>query len=96
MRLVLVEALRVQALIALRQEQWGEAARSLEDGVALVRSMPYPYAEARLLDVYGRLHTQKGEPEAARERLEGALAIFRRLGARTDVERTEQAIADLR
>jgi tetratricopeptide (TPR) repeat protein len=96
MRLVLVEALRVQALIALRQEQRGEAARSLEEGVALVRSMPYPYAEARLLHVYGRLHTLKGEPEVARKRLEAALAIFQRLGARTDAGRTEQAIADLR
>jgi hypothetical protein len=32
----------------------------------------------------------------ARQRLEAALAIFRRLGARKDVERVEQAIADLR
>src|SRR5205823_9008366 len=30
MRLVLVEALRVQALVALRQEHWDEATRSLE------------------------------------------------------------------
>ena len=38
---------------------------------------------------------QKGEPGPARERLEAALAIFRRLGARKDVERAKQAIVDL-
>jgi hypothetical protein len=57
--------------------------------------MPYPYAEARLLHVCGRLHIQKGEPEAARERLEAALAIFRRLGARVDVALAEQALSTL-
>ena len=45
--------------------------------------------------VYGEMHVRKGEPEAARERLEAALAIFRRLGARKDAERVEQALTDL-
>src|SRR5205823_771836 len=83
------------ALIALRQQHWAAAGRSLEEGVALARRMPHPYAEARLLHMYGRLHIQKGEPEAAREQLEAALAIFQRLGARADVARTEQALATL-
>jgi transposase len=48
--------------------------------------MPYPYAEARLLHVYGLMHAQKGGPEPARERLEAALALFRRLGARKDAD----------
>src|SRR5439155_26855573 len=95
MRLVVVEALRVQALIALRQGQWDEAARSLEEGLALARSMPDPYAEARLLHVNGRLQAQKGEPEAAQERLEAALAIFARLGASTDAGQVEQLLAGL-
>ena len=60
--------------------------------MALARSMPYPYAEARLLHMYGRLHIQKGEPQAAREQLEAARAIFARLGARMDTERVEQAL----
>jgi tetratricopeptide (TPR) repeat protein len=94
MRLVLVEALRMQALIALRRERWEEAADSLEEGLALAREMPYPYAEARLLQVYSELHAQTGEP-AARACLEAARAIFARLGARTDTERVERAIAAL-
>lgn len=95
MRLVLVEALRMQALIALRQVQWDQAARSLEEGLALARRMPYPYAEARLLHVYGTLHAEQGEAQAARDQLEAALAIFRRLGARRDAEQVEQALASL-
>jgi hypothetical protein len=57
--------------------------------------MPYPYAEARLLHVYGEMHVAKGEPGPAREWLETALAIFRRLGARKDAEQVEQALTAL-
>src|SRR5439155_13056414 len=86
-RLALVDVLRVQAMVLIRQGRWADAASSLEEGLALARRMPYPYAEARLLHVYGMMHVQKGEPEPARQRLETALAIFRRLGARKDSER---------
>jgi tetratricopeptide (TPR) repeat protein len=95
MRLVLVEALRVAALIAIRQGRWAEAERSLEEGIALARSMPYPYAEARLLAVAGRRHAALGASGPARERLEAALATFRRLGAHTDAALTEQALTAL-
>jgi tetratricopeptide (TPR) repeat protein/transcriptional regulator with XRE-family HTH domain len=95
MRTVLVDALRVQALVACRQEDWAGAAQALEEGISLARGMPYPYAEGRLLHVQGRLHLQSGEPEIAQARLEAALAIFRRLGARHDAEQVEQAISGL-
>jgi hypothetical protein len=55
MRLVLVEALRVQALIALRRERWEEAARSLEEGLDVARAMPSASAEARLREVWADL-----------------------------------------
>jgi tetratricopeptide (TPR) repeat protein len=91
-RLALVDALRVQAMVATRQGCWAKAEQALEEGLALARGMPSPYAEARLLHVSGALHVQKGEPEPAREQLEAALAIFRGLGARKDAERVEQAL----
>ena len=89
------DALRVQAMVATRQAHWSEAAQALEEGLTLARRMPCPYAEARLLHVYGQMHAQKGELGPARERLQAALAIFRRLGARKDAERAEQAIGAL-
>jgi hypothetical protein len=69
-RLALARALRVQALVAIRQGCWAEAHDVLEEGLSLTRSMPYPYAEASLLHAYGQLHAQKGEPVPAQERLE--------------------------
>ena len=74
---------------------WQEAARALEEGLELTLRMPYPYAEARLLQVYGLMHAAMGERGPARERLEEALAIFRRLGAHKDVKRVEQVVTDL-
>jgi tetratricopeptide (TPR) repeat protein/transcriptional regulator with XRE-family HTH domain len=94
--LSLVDGLRVQALVALRQRRWVEAESSLEEGLALARAMPNPYGEGRLLEEAGRLHRDRGDPAAARERLAAALAIFRRLGARKDSEQTEQLLAALR
>jgi hypothetical protein len=57
--------------------------------------MPYPYAEARLLHIYGLLHRQRGDLEAARQWLGAALAIFRQLGAHKDAELTEQLLTML-
>jgi hypothetical protein len=94
-KLALVDALRVAAMVALHQERWAEAESALEEGLDLARAMPHPYAEARLLHLSGDLHGQQGETALARERLEAALAIFQRLGARQDLERVERAIEEL-
>jgi adenylate cyclase len=94
-RLFLVEALRVQGMVCARQRRWEEAERAFREGLELARSMPYPYAEARLLEEESRLHQQLGESEPARQQLEEALAIFQRLGALKDVERTEHVLARL-
>jgi tetratricopeptide (TPR) repeat protein len=95
-RLYLVEALRVQAMAAIRQKRCRDAARILEEGLSLARSMPYPYGEARLLYEYGMMQTQERNIQQAGERLEEALAIFSRLGAKKDLERTQQALAAVR
>jgi Flp pilus assembly protein TadD len=41
-RLSLVEALRVQGLVALRQERWDDAVQVLDEAVSLARRMRYP------------------------------------------------------
>jgi tetratricopeptide (TPR) repeat protein len=92
----LVEAQRVQATVAIRQGRWEEAERALEEGLTLARSMPCPYAEARLLHVDGRMHLQRGESGPARAPLDAALAIFQRLGARKDAERADGTLTTLR
>jgi predicted ATPase/DNA-binding XRE family transcriptional regulator len=94
-RLALAEVLRVKALLALRRGQQAAAERALEEGLALVRPMPHPYAEGRFLHLYGLLLAQKGEPGQAREHLRTALAIFQQLGAGKDSERAQQDLAPL-
>jgi tetratricopeptide (TPR) repeat protein len=92
-RLALVDARRVLARIWTRMGRWEDARECLEEALTLTRAMPYPYGEGRILSVYGVLHARKGEADQARARLEAALAIYKRLGARKDVEWTEQALA---
>jgi tetratricopeptide (TPR) repeat protein len=91
----LVEALRVQAMVATRQGHWEEAECSLAEGLALARSMADPYVEGRLLHVYGTMLATKGQLVPARQRLEEALAILRRLGARKAAAQVEGSIAAL-
>jgi len=94
-RIELVHALRVLGMLRRYQGRWDEGQRVFEEAVHLARSMPYPYAEARALYEWGLLRLQKGDPQQGQERLEEALAIFQRLGARPHIERAEQALAKL-
>ena len=94
-QLTLADALRVQGLAAIRERHWQQAAQALEEGLTLAQPMPYPYGEARLLYVYGMLHRERGETTQAYVRLEAALGIFERLGARPEAERTAQLLATL-
>ncbi len=94
-RSTLVDALRVQALIAIERQAWSESETSLAEGLYLARSTPYPYAEGRLLQAFGLLYVQRSEQDPARDQLAAALAIFRRLGASWDVAQAEQLVAAL-
>jgi len=80
MRPMLVETLRVQALMAQRQAREEEAYAAVEEALALSRAIGYPYLEAKALYTSGLLHTRDGEREHAREGYEQALAICARLG----------------
>jgi tetratricopeptide (TPR) repeat protein len=70
----LIDALRIQGAVFNRQGRHSDAERVLQEGLAMARSVPFPYAEARMLEELGDR--------------KGAHAIFRRLGARKDAERT--------
>jgi predicted ATPase/DNA-binding XRE family transcriptional regulator len=94
-RLDLATLLLVSAKLAVRQGHWDRAAADLDAGLALTREMGLQYVEALLLYDYGQLDQKRGEPEGARTHLQAALAIFQRLGARPEAERTERALAAL-
>ncbi|GAC1649801.1 MAG: hypothetical protein NVS4B8_23570 [Herpetosiphon sp.] len=93
--LVLVDVLRVQALIALQRSCWDLAHQSLSAGLALTQHMAYPYGAARLQYVHGLLHLERHDPVAARERLIAARTTFCQLGARPDTEIVDRALAGM-
>jgi hypothetical protein len=91
----LLDGLRAQALLALRQEQWQRAELTLEQALALSRGLCNPYYEAQMRYLFGLLRSGQGEPEQAREHLEAALAMLKWLGERLCAERIERALAQL-
>jgi hypothetical protein len=94
-RLALVDALWVQALVAIRQGTAAVADHALATGLALARRMAYPYAEARLLRLGGTWAVEQRKPTQGQVRLTAALRIFQRLGAHPEAERAAQALAAL-
>jgi tetratricopeptide (TPR) repeat protein len=92
-RLALLEILRVEAMLLTHVGQADEAMHAAEDALSEALIIGLPYHAARLLDVCAALHVDRGEAQRARERLNEALAFFRSLGARPDVERVERALA---
>jgi tetratricopeptide (TPR) repeat protein len=91
----LVDGLRVLAMVRLRQARWEDACALLEEAIKLCRAMPYPYAEAKALYVYGQLHAARGEPRQAREHYEAALVICERLGEGLYRPHIQRALAGL-
>jgi hypothetical protein len=92
---LLVDALRVLAMVATRQGCQVEANDALEEGVLLAQRLGYLYGEARLLQVSYELHVHTGQAGMARERLEAAQGLFAQLGAWMDLARVQQALGAL-
>jgi tetratricopeptide (TPR) repeat protein/transcriptional regulator with XRE-family HTH domain len=88
-------ALRIQAMVFMRQQRWDEAHAVIESALALARSLRYPYGEARNIYVAGLLHRTEGEPELARGCFEQALAICDELGERLYRPHIFRALAEL-
>jgi tetratricopeptide (TPR) repeat protein len=94
-RPALVYALRLQAMITIRQYWWQKAEGLLDEALALSQTVCDPYAEAKILHTYGLMEIERGEPVQGRERLEAALVILHRLGERLYAERIERTLAEL-
>jgi tetratricopeptide (TPR) repeat protein len=94
-RLALVDALRVCALLALRRAQSATAEEAIERALALAAEMGYPHGRAKLLYISGLIAMQRDESERARERFAEALGILRPLGERLYAKLCERATAEL-
>ena len=94
-RLVEAEARLVRGSLMSRREQWKAAECELLAAADMATAMPYPHLKARALHERGVMHGAKGESRLAREDLEEALGIFKRLDARLYVQRVSCALNDL-
>jgi predicted negative regulator of RcsB-dependent stress response len=66
-----------------------EAERLIEANLEATRRATMPHWEALTLNARGQLHLARGDVEAARQDYDAAIAIFRDLGSRLELERTE-------
>jgi tetratricopeptide (TPR) repeat protein len=89
-RIALVEVLIVQAAVLIRRQRWDDAEDSIVEGLELARGMPYPFAEARLLEEHGALLAATGRFSGPARKQ--AAAIYNRLGARIDSERIRSSV----
>ncbi|MGH2449560.1 MAG: hypothetical protein ACRDFS_13290, partial [Chloroflexota bacterium] len=86
-------ARRVAAMIAAARGDFEQADLAFGKIVTDARNIPYPFAEACALYEHGMMFLAQGNGEDARSRLEDALHIFQRLGARPYIDRTVAALA---
>jgi class 3 adenylate cyclase/tetratricopeptide (TPR) repeat protein len=91
--LALLDVLRVRGLLHTRKERPKEGREVLEQALSLARSLPHPYAEAKLLYVVGQLEAASGDTRAAREHFTAALAICGELGERLYAHRIEREMS---
>ncbi|MGI8826609.1 MAG: hypothetical protein ACR2JC_13350 [Chloroflexota bacterium] len=89
------DALRVRALALSHVGRIEESEQILERSIRSSHSMPYPLAEARALSDLGEILMRKGDFGQGRTRLQDALGIFHRLGAKVYIGQVEQSLAHL-
>ena len=80
----------VKGILAAEERRWDVAMTSFETARALARQYRLPGDEARVLSEWGLMHRARGhagDREAAGAKLGAGLEIFRRTGAKKDVEK---------
>ncbi|SRR6266851_387774 len=69
---------RAEAVVAAANGKFDQAQREFEKAVGIFRSYDVPYEEAETLYYWGRALNAAGEYARADEKLDGAVAIYRR------------------
>lgn len=93
MRLVLTDALAVQARVAAHRQRWQEAEQALEERLTLAQATPCPYDESKARYLAGQVSRQQGKTAEASTHFTEALAILHRLGERLYAKQVEQELA---
>lgn len=94
-RLAQVDALWVHGMILWRQRHIQDACDTLEQAIMLARQMPYPYAEARVLQEQGTAYVLGDTFSDARICFAQAHDIFQKLGAEDALEGKNRLLTSL-
>jgi class 3 adenylate cyclase len=78
--------------ISLAERDWDGAVAALQHGRTEWQQVGAPYETARARLLLGIAYQRRGESEGATGELEGALATFEGLGARTDAEHAKELL----
>jgi tetratricopeptide (TPR) repeat protein len=79
-----------KGILAGTLKNWDEAESCFEQAVQINHQFEMPWDEAKTLYEWGLMHlarNQAGDRESALEKLESALEIFERIGAKKDLEK---------
>lgn len=82
----------LRGMVMARHERWEDAEQAFEGAVDIARTLSMPYEEAQALHEWGVMLQHAGRQEEAGAKLQEALEIFARLGARHDIERTQSEL----
>jgi tetratricopeptide (TPR) repeat protein/tRNA A-37 threonylcarbamoyl transferase component Bud32 len=77
-----------KGMLARTQKKWGEAEKSFNEAVMINQQYELPWDAAKTLHEWGLMYAHKRDKESAFEKLDEALAIFQKIGAKKDVEKT--------
>jgi class 3 adenylate cyclase/tetratricopeptide (TPR) repeat protein len=88
----IVETRILKYILLGREGQVDEARAEYEETLDVARRLDYPYGEALTLSALGGLRSYPMEEKEWKDRLEAALAIFQRIGAKPLIERTQEAL----
>jgi hypothetical protein len=93
-RLSLVGLLRVRAQWQAQQRAWPEAHADIERCLAVFATMPFPYAEAQILETWGRIWWDEGKRDEGRKWLSRALELYDGLGAAGGARRVRSLLSE--
>jgi tetratricopeptide (TPR) repeat protein len=93
LRLSLAELKAIDAVRLVQTGHLSEAEAVFDEALSLYHDITYPYSEAHVLFDVGHMWEARGDVQRAQAAFQAALDIFRRLGARPRVVRTEEALS---
>lgn len=87
--------LAIKGQLRAAQGRWTEARAIFEEALAFARKRRMALDLGETAHAYGKALAHRGETDAARERFEEALDVFKRMGAGPYIQRTQRALEAL-